>query len=64
MGADELRDDTTPVDITHQHDRHVGGGGEPHIGNVARTQIDLGGRACALDNHQIMCGAETLETLP
>ena len=51
--ADELRDDAAAVDVADQHDRRPGGAREAHVGDVARAQIDLGGAAGALDQHQI-----------
>ena len=39
-GADEACDDSAPVDVADQRDRHAGGLGEPHVGHVAVAQVD------------------------
>ena len=59
--ADELRDDAAALDVADQHDRHVGGLGEAHIGDVAGAQIDLGRAAGALDEHEIGLRGEPVE---
>jgi hypothetical protein len=35
MRADQGGDHVAPVDVADQNDRHVGGAGEAHIGDVA-----------------------------
>ncbi len=44
-------------------DRHVGGAGEAEVGDVAGAQVDLGGRARALDEDEIGFGAEPAEAV-
>ena len=63
VGANDLGDDTAAVDIADQHHGHVGGPGEPHVGNVAFAKIDLGRATRALDQHEVGLGLETAEAL-
>ena len=53
LRADEAGDHAAAVDVADQHDRHVGGAGEAHVGDVAGAQVDLGGRARAFDQHEV-----------
>ena len=53
MSADELGDDAATLDVADQHDRNISRLGKSHIGDVACSQIDLGGAARAFDKHQI-----------
>jgi hypothetical protein len=53
VGPDELGDDPAAIDVADQRDRHIGGLGETHIGDVASAQIDLGRAAGALDEDEI-----------
>ena len=53
FGADDAGDHAAAVDITDQHNRHIGRLREAHIGDVVGTQIDLGGAAGALDQYEI-----------
>jgi hypothetical protein len=61
MRADELSDDAASLDVADQRDRHVGGLGEAHIGDVAGPQIDLGRAAGAFDQHEIGRRGEAAE---
>ncbi len=63
LRADEARDHPAPVDVADQHHRRVGGPGEAHIGDVARPQVHLGGRARALDEDQIGLRGEAREAV-
>src|SRR5579863_9788650 len=49
LDADKLRDDSAPVDVADQHDRHVGFPRKAHIGDIAFAKVHLGGTAGALD---------------
>ena len=61
LGADQAGDDAAAVDVAQQHDRHVGGAREAHVGDVVGAQIDLGRRPRALDQHEIAFGREAPE---
>ncbi len=63
MGADQLRDDPAALYVAGQDHRQIGGLGEAHIGDVSGAQIDLGGAACAFDDHQIAVLADDGEAL-
>ena len=53
LRAHEAGDHPAPVDVAHQHDRRARGAGEAHIGDVARAQVDLGGAARPLHQHEV-----------
>ena len=53
FGADDASDHAATVDVADQHDRNIGSSGKTHIGDVVGTEIDLGGAAGALDQHEI-----------
>ena len=61
MGADHLGDHAAPVDVAEQHHGHGSGARKPHVGDVARPQVDLGGAAGALDQHEVGLGTQALE---
>ncbi len=58
MGADELGDDAAAVDVAEEDDGDVCGGGEAHVGDVARAEVDLGGAACAFDDDEVAACAK------
>ena len=62
-GADQAGDHAAAVDVADQHDRHVGGLGEAHVGDVAGAQVDLGRAAGALDQHQVAASAASRRKL-
>ena len=53
MRPNEARDDAAPVDVPNEHDRHTGCLRKSHVGDVAGSQIDLGGTSGALDEDDI-----------
>jgi len=59
--ADQARDDAAAVDVAQQHDRHIGGAREAHVGDVVGAQIDLRRRPRSLDQHEIAFGREAPE---
>jgi hypothetical protein len=63
VGPDQAGDDAAAVDVADQRHRQVGGGGEPHVGDVAVAQIDLGGAAGAFDQHEVGVGRLKREAL-
>ena len=63
VGADEAGDDAAAVDVADEHDGHVGGLGETHVGDVAGAEIDLGGAARALDQHEVGHRAQAREAV-
>ena len=64
LGADEARDHAAAVDVADQHDRHVGGAGKTHIGDVVRPQIDFRRAAGAFDQHEIGLAAQARDSCP
>ena len=63
LGADEARDHAAAVDVADDDDRHVGGAGKAHVGDVVAAQVDLRRAAGALDQHQIGLAPSALEAL-
>ena len=63
FGADQARDDAAAVDVADQHDRHVGGAGKAHIGDVVCAQIDFRRAAGAFDQHEIGLAAQAREAV-
>ena len=63
LGPEDLRNHPAPVNVPHQHHRHIRRAGKAHIGNIPRPQIDLGRAAGSLDNHQINFSLQPPETL-
>ena len=61
LGADQAGDDAAAVDVAQQHDRDVGRPRKAHVGDVVGAQIDLGGRACAFDQHEVALPGQVLE---
>jgi hypothetical protein len=53
LRADELGDDAAAVDVADDYDGRLRRPGEPHVGDVAFAQVDFGGAAGPLDQHQI-----------
>ncbi|MFM8680738.1 MAG: cob(I)yrinic acid a,c-diamide adenosyltransferase, partial [Alphaproteobacteria bacterium] len=45
--------ETGEANFLKRFPEQVGGGGEAHVGDVARAQVDLGGRARTLDQHEV-----------
>src|SRR6516165_10470621 len=62
VGADQLSDDTTALNVPDQHDRDASGFGEPHIGDIAVAQIDLGRAASSFDQHEVSGLGEPVES--
>ena len=60
---DKAGDDTAAVNVANHHHRHIGGDGEPHIGDITRAKIDLGRASRPFDDHQIGIAADNIETL-
>jgi hypothetical protein len=60
-GAGDGRDDAAAMDVADEQDGEIGGGGKAHVGDVAVAQIDLGGGAGALDQHEIAGGRQVAE---
>jgi hypothetical protein len=56
--ADEVGEHTAAIDIRDQHHRAVDRLGKAHIGNVTHPQIDLGGGAGTLDEHELVRAGE------
>ena len=52
--ADELREDAAAIDIADEHDRRLGALGHLHVHDIARLQVDLGGRAGAFDDDEVV----------
>ena len=63
MCADNLGDHAAPVNIPDEDDRHVGGLGKSHIGNIVGTEVDLRGAAGALDKDKVDIFADPVEAL-
>ncbi len=63
LRADEAGDHATTIDVAQQHDRHVGGAREAHVGDVGGPQVHLGRRARAFDQHEVRLGREDAEAL-
>ena len=63
MRADQARDDAAAVDIAEHHDRHIGGRGKSHIGDVAGAQVDLRRAAGAFDQDDIGVAGEMRKAL-
>ena len=63
LRAHDLRDDPAPVDVPEHDDRHIGGAGEAHVGDVVGAQVDLRSAPRALYDHQIRLLPQALETL-
>ena len=61
LDADQLRDHAAAIDVADNDHRHVGAPRKAHIGDVAGAQIDLGGAAGALDQHEIGLAFRSLE---
>ena len=61
--ADKARNHAAPVDIADQHDRHIRGTREPHIGDVVSSQVDFRRAACAFNEHDVGFAAQMRETL-
>jgi len=62
FGPDNLSNHASPVNVTGQNHRHIGGPGKSHVSNVARPQVHLCRAACALDDDKVMRGFEPSET--
>ena len=60
-GADQRRDDAAAADIADHHDGNVGGAGKAEIGDVVVAQVDLGGAAGTLHQHQVGIGRQFVE---
>jgi hypothetical protein len=58
FGAHELRNHPAAIDIADENHRHAFRLRETHIGDVAGAQIDLGGGARALHQHEIRLTAQ------
>ena len=54
LGSHNLGNHPAAINVAGQNDGHICGLGKAHIGNVAMTQVDFGGAACAFDDYQIM----------
>ena len=63
LRADEAGNHAAAVDVAHQHDGHVGGAGEAHVGDVGGAQVHFRRRARALDQHEVGLARKVLETL-
>jgi hypothetical protein len=61
LRPEDLRDDAAAVDVADDDDRRVGRSGEPHIGDVARSKVDLRRRASALDEDDVRLRPEARE---
>ena len=53
LGADQAGDHAAAVDVADQHDGHIGGAGEAHIGDVVGAEVDLRRAARALDQDDV-----------
>ena len=61
LRAHDLGDHPAPVDVAQHDDRHIGGAGEAHVGDVVGAQVDLRRAARALHDHQISLTPQALE---
>ena len=59
----EARDDAAAVDVANENDGHAARAGEPEIGDVVSSQVDLGHGARAFDEHEIRLTAQTREAI-
>jgi len=46
------------IDVGDQQDRTVRGLGKAHVGDIVRSQIDLGRAAGAFDDNRVMVGSQ------
>src|SRR5262249_60987015 len=53
FGADDAGDHAAAVDVADEDDGYVGRPRKPHVGDVACTQVYLGGAARAFDQHDV-----------
>jgi len=53
-GANQVGEDTAPVDVGDEDDRAIDRLGEAHVGDVAVAQVDLGRRAGAFDDDALV----------
>ena len=58
--ADQRRDHPPAIDIADEHHRHPRRAREPHIGDVAAAQVDLGGAPGAFDHDDIGLRAQAV----
>ena len=54
QGADDLGEDTAPVNVGHQDHRGIGVGGCAEVDDITRHEIDLGAGTSALHDHEVM----------
>src|ERR1700677_2211280 len=57
--AENLGEYAAAINVADQHDWAIRGAREPHIGDVALAQVDLGCAARAFDEHEVPIGAYT-----
>ncbi len=61
--ADEGREDAAAIDVPHEDDRRVGDPGHEHVHEIAVLEVDLGGAARPLDDHQVARSTKPVERL-
>ena len=59
--AEEVREHPATVDVADHDDRELGGLCQPHVGDVVRAQVDLGGRCRALADDDVEPGPQVGE---
>ena len=59
--ADHRRQGAAALDVGDQDHRRLGALGDPHVDEVAGLEVHLGGRAGALDDHEIVARAQAIE---
>ena len=60
-GAIQMGKCTTAVNVRHKKAGRIAMFGDPHVHNVTARQIDLGGRARALNHHHIVLGPQRIQ---
>ena len=60
--ADEVREHSATVDVTHQQDGCAGVQRDAHVHNVARAQVRFRGAAGALGDHELVLGTQRCES--
>ena len=63
MGADELRNHATTVNIAKEDNGDASGLGKAHVRDVAVPQVHLGRGSCAFDDDQVVGLRQTVKTI-
>ena len=60
-GAVKMGESAAPVHIGHQQAARASVAGHAHVHDIARHEVDLGGRACAFDDQHVVFGPQRIQ---